>query len=165
MPKKAMSVEESEVATALTLLRRGSNANADPPAAAPPAAPAFVDQPGPSHVVKLQDGSDLDLRALVNASITNFLAHKSAKLLMEGTRVGPGTSSHKRTLDSSTHMEMGKKRFCHNREMTEDDPSQGYSQDEDESDESSSGEEEEPFGFSSVFGVGINDATINTGVG
>ena len=52
--------------------------------------------------------------------------------------------------------------FCPNREETEDDPSQGYSQDEDETDESASGEEEEPFGFSSVFGVGINDAALNT---
>ena len=142
-PKKAVSLEESEVAAALALLRRGSNAsNAAPPATAPPAnAPAYVDQPGPSHIVKLQDGSDLDIRALVNASISNFLAHKSAKYLMTGTRVGPGLSSHKRTLDSSTHIEIGNKRFCRNGELAEEDPSQGYSLDEDEANDSSSEED------------------------
>ena len=160
--KKTVSIEESEVADALSMLKQG------PPLAnsATVSAPARVDPPSLCSPVILQDGSSLDIMAMVNASVQSFMAQQSAMEQHKVQGATPGTSGYKRPLDDSTHIVEDSKRLRPTMASTGVDPSQGDSQDEYESDDGSGSEEdEESFRFSSVFGVGFNSDSAHNAVG
>ena len=157
--KRAVSIEESEVADALSMLKQGPQLAAST-AVTPP---VRVNPPGLSSPVILQDGSSLDIMAIVNASVQSFMAQHSALEQHKSIGTVPGTSGEKRPLENSTHIVEGSKRLRPSMASTGVDHSQGYSQDEYESgDDSESEEDEESFKFSSVFGVGINDSSFDT---
>ena len=165
-PKRPLTIEESEVADALAMLREKVDADkqaSNAPVAAPQDnAPVPVDPPrAPVAEVVLKDGTSLDLTAFISATVESFMAKSKAMEQLGGVEARPGSSGFKRPIDPpSTHRQEPQdrnKRLRSDRVLTEVDHSQGSSQDEQESGESGSEEdEEEPFTFSSVFGVGIN---------
>ena len=154
-PKRTMDIVESEVADALAMLR-GQKPSAHPQKEAP----VPVDPPRQSKAeIELKDGSSLDLAAYFSVSMESFMAKYHAMGYFGGVQVSPGTSGYKRPIEpSSTHRHNKNKRLRQNEVLADGDPSQGFSQDEQESEESVSEEDGEDFTFSSVFGVGINDA-------
>ena len=168
-PKKAVSLEESEVADALNLLKQGAcvtATNTPTHMELTVEAPAHVDPPKLPSIVELKDGSSFDLAAFVDASIKTHIAKQLAKEQQKS--FGPGPSGHKRVLDPKhTHKNrVSSKRQRPNMVLADEDedPCQGSSQDEYESEENGSDEEDnESYTFSSVFRVGINnDASLNT---
>ena len=167
MSKKTLNIEESEVADALRMLRKGDKVS---PPASVPSKPVKVKQTGPSSIVDLKDGTSMDLTAFIQASIESFMAQK---WLLNSRRVRESHQGRIRVLDPSTthkgNSSSKRSRPCF--EQTEDDSGQSdeeFAQDEDEStDESYSDEDEDerevPFTLSSVFGPGFNaDPDPNT---
>ena len=150
--KRAVSIEESEVADALSMLKHGPQL----PASTAVTPPVRVNPPGLSAPVILQDGSSLDIMALVNASVQSFMAQHSALEQHKSIGTVPGTSGEKRPLENSTHSVEDSKRLRSSIASTGVDRNQGCSQDEyDSEDDPESEEDGESFQFSSVFGVGI----------
>ena len=161
-PKKAMSIEESKDADALSMMSQRNRT--DTSAYLPPAAAPDQVEQAPSTSVELRDGTFLNLTTFVNTHIQSFMAQKMALEKVEVKQ--PGFIGFKRPLESSsTHKgnEISKRRRHSLASVIDETGQEGeeqeYSQDEYESYEESGSEEdeEEPYNFSSVFGVGVND--------
>ena len=155
-----MSIDESEVANALSMMREGHRL----PTQA--ATPVRADPPDYSNV-ELRDGTSLDLNKFVDARIQSLLAQYQAKEQQKRSEAESGPSGWKRPLETtaSTHRVDSSKRLRPSMASTVEDHRQGYSQDEYDSDESSYSDEddEDQFRMSSVFGVGVNsDPTPTT---
>ena len=156
-----MSIDESEVANALSMMREGHRL----PTRA--ATPVRADPPDFSNV-ELRDGTSLDLNKFIDARIQSMLAQYQAKEQQKHSEAESGPSGWKRPLDTtdSTHRVDSSKRLRPSMASTVEDHRQGNSQDEYDSDESSYSDEddEDQFRMSSVFGVDVNSEVTPTTV-